>query len=67
MVISSMAFTNSAVFYVDVPTLVDVPVTRIVVAAGTVHAKEVANVEGINVETVGMTVCEVVGNSLCLY
>lgn len=56
MLISSMAFTNLVVFYVDVNALVDVPVTGRVVAGGTVGAKEAANVEGTAVETVGITV-----------
>jgi len=56
MVISYRDFTNSVVFYVDVPTLDDVPVTGMVVASGTVGAKEVANVEGTAVETVGIIV-----------
>ena len=52
MVISSMAFTNSAVFSVDVPALVDVPVAGRVVAGGTVGANVAAKVEGNSIETV---------------
>lgn len=60
IVISSMAFTNSAIFFVDVP------ITGMVVVGGMVGAKEEANVEGIVVETIGIIVCGVVVNSLCL-
>ena len=56
MVIPSMAFPNSTVSFVDVSTLVDVPATRIAIASGTIGGNEVANVEGIVVDTVGMTV-----------
>ena len=56
MLISSMAFINSAVFFVGVPMLVDVPVIGKEVAGGIVGAKEAANVEGTVVETVGITV-----------
>ena len=72
MLISSMYFTNSAVFSVDVPVLVNapvlanVPVTGKVVDGGTMGANEAANVEGIVVKTVGITVWGVVENSLFL-
>ena len=55
MVISSISFTNSTIFSVDVLALVDVPVTGRV-AGGTVGANEAANVEGTAVETVGIIV-----------
>lgn len=66
MVISSMDFTNSAVFSMDVSALVDVLVIGIAIVGGTVGAKEAANVEGIAVETIGMTVRGVVAKSLYL-
>ena len=56
MVISSMDFTNSAVFFVEVPALVDVPVTGRAVACGTLSANEAANVEGTAEETIGIIV-----------
>jgi len=56
MLISSMDFSILAVFYVDVPMLVDVPVTGRIVAGGTVGANEAANVEGTAVETIGITI-----------
>ena len=41
---------------VDPPVPVDVPVTGKAVAGGSVDAKEIANVEGSAIETVGITV-----------
>jgi len=55
-------FNQSSVFFVDVPTLVDVPMVQIVPATGnviiggSVGAKEVARVEDTTLEIVGMTV-----------
>ena len=61
-----MAFTNSVVFSVEVPAVVDSVVTGSTVAGGAVGAKEAANVEGAAVVTVGMEAVEVVAISLCL-
>lgn len=66
MVISSMAFTNSTVFSMDVSALVDLPVSGRAIVGGTVGAKEAANVKGTVVEAVGITVWGVVANSLYL-
>jgi len=57
-----MAFTNSIVFSIEVPVVVNSVVTRSVVVGGAVGAKEAANVDGTAVETVGITVCGVVAN-----
>jgi len=57
-----MAFTNSAICFVEVlalvdaPVPVDVPITGKFVAGGSVGEKAVAKVEGTSVETVGITV-----------
>lgn len=63
---SSMAFTSSAALSPDAPdVVVDYVVTGNVVAGGFVGASEAVNVEGTIMDTVGMTVLEVVVNSLC--
>lgn len=62
-----MAFTISATFSVDVTTaVVDLVVIGSVVASGAVGANDAAIVEGTVVDTVGMTVIEVVAKSLFL-
>jgi len=61
-----MAFTNSVVFSVEVPVVVDSVVIGSDVAGGAVDAKYAANVEGTELETIGITVYGVVANSLCL-
>jgi len=66
MDISSMAFTNSYIFSVEVLAVIDSVVNDSVVAGGAVGAKEVANIEGTVVVTVGMAAVEVVAISLCL-
>jgi len=61
-----MDFTNSVVFSVEGPFVVDSVVTGSAVVGGAVDAKDAASVEGTIVVTVGMTVVEVVASSLCL-
>ena len=57
-----MAFTNSVVFSIDVPTFVDVLVIGTNAVGGTIGAKEAANVEVTTVDTIGKTVYGVVAN-----
>ena len=61
-----MAFTNSVVFFVEVPAVVDSVVTGSAIAGGAVSAKEAANVKGTAVVTMGMSAVEVVAISLYL-
>jgi len=61
-----MALTNFVSFSTDVLAAdVDFVVTGNVVAGGAVGASEDANVEGIAVDTIGMTFVEVVAMSFC--
>ena len=67
MDISSIDFTSSAIFSVEVlATIVDLVIIGSVVVGGVVGANNVANVEGIVVFTVGASVVEVVAMSLFL-
>lgn len=66
MDISSMDCTNSAIFSVEAPAVVDSVVTGSVMVGASVGAKDAADVEGTTVVTVGMEIVEVVANSLCL-
>ena len=66
MGISSMAFTSSVIFSVEVPVVVDSIVTSSAMAGEDVGAKDATSVEGNVVVTMGMVVIEVVENSLCL-
>lgn len=60
-----MDFTSSTVFSIDVPdAVVDSVVIGSVVIGGAVGANDAASVEGTVVDTVGMTVLQVVAKSL---
>jgi len=66
MDISSMAFTNSAIFSVEAPAVVDLVVTGSAMVGGAVGDNDDAKVEGTAVVTMGMTAVKVVVNSLYL-
>lgn len=61
-----MAFTNSAIFSIEVLAFVDLVVTGSAMADGVVGAKHATSVEGTTVVTVGIAVVEVAASSLCL-